>query len=478
MKRNNLWWSVGLLLSLAGLARADVRLPAVIGDNMVLQQSTETPIWGWADANEEVTVKGSWNAESRSIKAGADGKWRVKLPTASAGGPFTITVTAHNTITLENVMLGEVWLCSGQSNMEWTIGPGVGPGLDNSAEEIKNAQYPQIRLFKVDRTRADKPADNCPAKWQVCSPETIGPTSATAYFFGRRLYQELNVPIGLLESSWGGTEVELWMSEPAMRQISDLVATMDRTGDKPAHSVLYNGMIAPLIPYAIRGAIWYQGESNVIRARQYRTSFPAMIQNWRRDWGQGDFPFYFVQIAPFDYRRLGDAWADRSPELREAQCLSLSVPNTGMAVVSDTATDVKNIHPGNKQEAGARLALWALAKTYGQSKLVYSGPIYKEMKVEGDKIRIRFDHVGGGMVAKGESLTDFVIAGTDRKFVPAQARIDGDTVVVSSPEVAEPVAVRFGWSDIAVPNLFNKEGLPASPFRTDDWPGLTDETKW
>ncbi len=357
-------------------------------------------------------------------------------------------------------MVGEVWVCSGQSNMEMGVG-----GCNRGREEIAAANYPDLRLFKVAQAKASQPAADLHGAWAPCGPDNVGGFSAVAYFFGRRLHQELDVPVGLIDTSWGGTPAEFWTSRKTLSETPGLGPLAQ--GES---SCLYNGMIAPLVPYAIRGAIWYQGESNVDRAYQYRTLLPAMIANWRADWGQGSFPFGIVQLAPFRYGGQNPA---NCAELWEAQLMTAqSVPDTGLAVTTDIG-DPKNIHPKNKQEVGRRLALWALAKVYGRS-LAYSGPIYQSMAVEGDKIRLRFDHAGGGLAAAdGKPLTDFAIAGADQKFVPATAAIDGQTIVVRAGEVAHPVAVRYAWRDDAAPNLANKAGLPASPFRTDQWKGAT-----
>ena len=447
------------------VALSAVKLPAVIGDNMVLQRDMPVPIWGSADKGEDVTV--TLAGQILSAKAGDDGRWKVVLAKLSVGQPLEMTVkgSSGNTITLKNILVGEVWVCSGQSNME------MGIGMCNKAqEEIAAANYPEIRLFKVVKAKAAQPAVDAKGAWTPCTSQSVaadgwGGFSAAAYYFGRHLHKELKVPVGLIDTSWGGTPAEFWTSRKVLE--ADPAIKPLAAGES---SCLYNGMIAPLIPYAIRGAIWYQGESNLSRAYQYRTLLPAMIANWRTDWGQGDFPFGIVQLAPFRYGGQNPAnWA----ELCEAQRMTLDrSPNTGMAVTVDIG-DVKDIHPKNKQDVGRRLALWALAKSYGQN-LVYSGPIYKSMTVEGNKIRLQFDHVGSGLIASdGKPLTYFTIAGVDQKFVPATAVIDGNSVVVSSDQVAQPAAVRFAWVDDTSPNFANKEGLPASPFRTDAWKGVT-----
>jgi sialate O-acetylesterase len=639
-----------LLLIAVSPLLADVRLPSIIGDDMVLQQNTDVPIWGWSNPGEAVVVQVSWLTSPVTAKADQQGTWTINLKTPQAGGPHTITIKGENTVILKNVMVGEVWICAGQSNMEMGIG-----AVDNSEQEIKAANYPNIRLFRFKRIISAEPVRQTDGKWYLCSPENISSQgdwagfSAAGYFFGREIHKDLNVPIGLIQVAWGGTPAEAWMSketllldpdfEPIAKKIpqnyspeeirkseqeqeqwfkrlnaSDpgekagwmnpdmneqgwktmqLPQTWESTGlwldgvvwfrknvtipsawvgkelildlgpiddkdttwvngkevgqtnswnanreyripsslisseknviavrvfdsggqggiygaanqlklypaggsaekdislagdwlykvsidpgtkpelkgqnpNKP--TVLYNGMVTPLIPYGIRGVVWYQGESNCERAFQYRKLFPALINNWRTVWKQGDFPFYYVQIAPFNswYKPFECA------ELCEAQLMALSVPNTGMAVTSDIG-NLSDVHPKNKQDVGKRLALWALAKTYGHD-IVYSGPLYKSMRVEDDKIRIFFNYSDGGLMIKGTRLTCFTIAGSDRKFVEAQAVIDGNTVVVSSDKVKQPVAVRFAWSNTDEPNLFNKAGLPASLFRTDDWPGVT-----
>jgi len=499
--------SLVVVLVCAAASFADVKLPAAISDNMVLQQGMKVSIWGWAEPGEKVAVGGNWQSLGWHTTADKDGRWMVKIKPPKAGGPYKMTINGKNTITIKNILVGEVWVCSGQSNMERSVKRSA-----NAEQEIVSANYPNIRLFAVRKTIADSPQTDCSGNWSSCSPETVADFSAAAYFFGRELHSRLGVGVGLIQTCWGGTPAEAWTrhevlaSDPELKPIVDrfdeawgnyLKAINDYTQeliswlsaaekahveggqipgepDKPRSpsgprtpSRLYNAMIAPLVPYGIRGAIWYQGESNTGRAWQYRKLFPAMIENWRNDWGQGDFPFYYVQIAPFKYGKefIG-------VELREAQLKALSVPNTGMAVITDIG-NINDIHPKNKQDVGKRLALWAMAKTYGREEIVCSGPIYKSMKIEGDKIRLFFDYVDGGLVAKGGPLTHFTIAGEDRKFVEANARIDGDTIVVSSDKVKNPVAARFAWSNAAVPNLFNKARLPASSFRTDDWPGVT-----
>ena len=458
----------------ASVAVAAVKLPAIIGDNMVLERGQTVPIWGWADKGEEVTVTVA--GQTVSTKAGDDGRWQVKLAKLDASQPLEMTIkgSSGNTITLKNILVGEVWVGSGQSNMALPV-----KECRDAAKEIAAAKYPNIRLFTVSLKKAAEPQTDCDGKWVECSPATVPDFSGTAYYFGRQLHKDLKVPVGLIHTSWGGTPAQFWTSRKALEANPALKKYVG--GES---STLYNAMIAPLIPYAIRGAIWYQGEANVWEAYLYRTLFPAMIADWRAAWGQGDFPFGFVQIAPFaGYSSDWGLSPAACAELWEAQAMTLKLsPNTGMAVTVDIADndlihpknkDYRGIHPTNKQDVGRRLALWALAKVYG-GDLVYSGPMYKSMAVEGNKIRLQFDHVGGGLVAAdGKPLTHFTIAGADQKFVPAVAEIDGDAVVVHADAVAQPAAVRYAWQDDATPNLANKDGLPASPFRTDTWKGVT-----
>jgi sialate O-acetylesterase len=458
---------LSLAITLIGLAggvpvSAAVTLPHLFSDNMVIQRDKPVPVWGWADQGEEVAV--TLGTESRSTKAGDDGRWKVLLPPCKAGGPLEMTVkgSSGSTQSVKNVLVGEVWVCSGQSNMEKPIGihPGQKP-CPKYEQEIAGADYPEIRLLEVPPKGSSQPVEDAKVEWLVCSPKTIlvkrgggHGFSACAYFFGRELYKELKVPIGLISANVSGTRCEPWT--PSIN-------------DGRHNPVLYNGLIHPLVPYAIRGVIWYQGESNMGDGMSYYPKMRELIEGWRKAWDQGDFPFYFVQLPPY---RAGAGL----PLIREAQRATLAVPNTGMAVTIDIGS-YPDCHCPNKQDVGKRLALWALAKDYGRKDLVYSGPLYKSMTVEGNKIRVQFDHkirvqfdhIGGGLATRdgAEDLTCFEIAGADKKFVGATARIDGSSVVVSSPEVPQPVAVRFAWDEKDVPNLMNKERLPATTFSSE-----------
>lgn len=462
-----------------------LRLSGMFADQMVFQRQSNAPIWGTADPEAIVSVTPSWSNETVQVIADSQGKWKAKIKTPSAGGPFQVRITSGDqTLQLNDVLVGEVWICSGQSNMQWKM---RGFGVDHFKEDVVRAKYPQIRFCDVPQMLALEGQDDVQAKWTTCSPQTVLNFSAVGYFFGSRLHQELDVPIGLISTNWGGSSAEAWVSPEVLKEhfpeFDELFATNAKLADEVGitfgrgqktprglnqrnPSVLYNSMIRPLIPFSFRGVIWYQGESNVKQPEQYRTLFPALIRDWRSRWGAGDFPFYFVQIAPFAYKQEPISAA----YLREAQLMSLSEPNTGMVVTMDIG-DPNNIHPKNKKPVGERLAGLALARDYGRQDLVDSGPLFQRSEVEGASIRLHFKHVGGGLsTTDGKAPSHFVIAGADQTFVAADAEIDGDSIVVHSDAVAKPVAVRYGWGSGDTPNLSNQDGLPASSFRTDDWP--------
>jgi sialate O-acetylesterase len=494
MFRKILCLGAALLLAPA-LARADVKPHALCTDGMVLQQKSKVKIWGTADKGEKVSV--SFRDHTASAVADAHGTWIVVLESGPAGGPFPMTIKGNNTLDYKDVYVGEVWVCSGQSNMQWSV-QACSQAEKDEVEKTEPNQ--QLRLFHVPRVAEPNPVDDISANWTAAEPKTITPFSATAYFFGRDLQQALKVPVGLIHTSWGGTRAEAWTSR-AVLDHHPVYKGEAPAGDKPGQnvaSVLYNGMIHPLLNYRIKGAIWYQGESNAGKAHAYRELFPMMIENWRKDWGQGDFSFYFVQLAPWLQapKEPGEStWA----ELREAQTMTLKLPHTGMAVITDLGHEM-DIHPTPKRPVGERLSLAARAQTYGE-KVVYSGPMYKAVKFDGNKAIISFDHVGHGLVAKemeptdvrtnkktgqsgaawrvkegskeGAELLGFTVCGSDKKFHNAKAEIVQNQVVVSCEAVSQPVAVRYGWADHPIVNLFNREGLPASPFRTDDFPGIT-----
>ncbi|MHA6247468.1 sialate O-acetylesterase [Pontibacter sp. CAU 1760] len=451
-----------LLLGIAPLAKA-VTVPSIFGSHMVLQQNAEITVWGSGKTGEEVTVTGSWDNKAITTKASNQARWQVKLNTPAAGGPYTVTIKGYNTIVLEDVLIGEVWLCSGQSNMEWS----AAAGIEHAEEEVVKADHPEIRFFSVAHQTADGPQLDVQGEWVVSTPETMKQFSAVGYFFGREVQQELNVPVGLINSSWGGTPGEVWMNPQTIAQDPVLKAAAAKQQEVPwgpsQPGKAYHAMIAPLAPFRIAGALWYQGESNTGTPEAYETLLPTLIKNWRSDWGY-EFPFYFVQIAPYkDYGPQAGAI------LRDSQRKSLQTPQTGMVVVSDIGNN-DDIHPRNKIDVGKRLANLALNKTYGKTDRPASGPLYQAMQVKGNKAIISFDHADKGLEVKGKSLQNFEVAGADRKFVKAQAKIVGNKVVVQAKGVREPAAVRFEWSNTVTPTLFNKAGLPASSFRTDSWP--------
>ena len=464
----------------ADVARADVKLPAVIGDHMVLQQGIELPFWGWAESGEQVSVTVA--GKMTTTTANADGRWSLRHPPVYKFGPVDVSVIGKNAIVLKNAIVGDVWICSGQSNMEWRVLESAG-----AKDEVASANLPTMRLFHVDRQTALEPQADVEGRWVECSPESVEEFSAVGFFFGRELHAKLNRPVGLIQVAYAFCAAESWVSDATLRADPIYQSILEKTAaanrdpsqvNTPNRaSVLYNGVIAPLQPFAIKGAIYYQGEQNAARAHQFRTLFPALIDDWRQTWGQGDFPFLFVQLPNYltDKNKPdhpaepeSSAWA----ELRDAQRITLATPNTGMAVTIDIG-DARDIHPKNKLEVGRRLARQALSAAYGLPILA-SGPLYRSMTISGHEAHLQFFHVGSGLMARGDHLKGFSIAGHDQKFVWAKASIVGNKVVVSSEHVAQPVAVRYAWADNPDCNLFNKEGLPASPFRTDDWPGVTN----
>jgi len=486
MKKLVLFLSATILVFAVSTAVADVKLPALIGDHMVLQRDMSNTLWGWADAGEEIRV--TFNGQTKTTKADDAGKWSLKLDPIPVGGPFEMTITGKNTIRLSNILVGDVWVCSGQSNMQWSVRASADP--DN---EIANANYPKIRLITVPNVSSSTPKEDFNGNWVECSPATIANFSAVAYSFGRKIHQEKDIPIGLIHSSWGGSSCETWIDARVVAQYRDYDEIMKRKaaaeverpegGGNQHAGYLYNGMIVPIKNYGIKGAIWYQGETNAGRAYQYRTLFPLMIQHWREEWGQGDFPFYFVQLANFmavKDQPSESAWA----ELREAQSMTAqSLRNTGEAITIDIG-EADDIHPRNKQDVGLRLALLALARDYRSPSdrllIVSEGPRFQSMKIEGNKaiISYRLFTANGLKTKDGGPVNGFAIAGADRKFHWAEARIvEGNRVELTSPNVAHPVAVRYAWADNPVCNLFNGADLPAGPFRTDLWPGVTINNK-
>lgn len=523
MKKNFLL--LVFILTLGFNLRAELKLPAIFGDHMVLQQNQSDPVWGWDAPGTKITV--SFAGQNYSTVAGADGKWSVKLaPVPANATPQTLTVTGSTQRELQDVLIGEVWLCSGQSNMEMGVGM-----VQDGAKEIAAANFPNIRLMMVPNLWRPQPEADMAGTWKICSPENIAAGgwsgfSAAGYFFGRELHRKLNVPVGLIDADWGGTRIESWTppegfaAVPALSSLnlavqlgdprspahkqkleqfldetekwltsartaltdSALVPTMPAYPQEllPPHDLqnstaLYNGMIHPVQPFGIRGAIWYQGEANNGEGMLYTEKMKALVGGWRQLWGEGDFPFYFVQIAPFNYgnnpEQLSELWEGQTAAAKE-------IPNAGMAVINDIG-NLQDIHPKNKQEVGRRLALLALAQTYGQKDVVSSGPTFQSLSIEGGTLRVRFDHADGGLASRdGQSLNWFeIIDADDGGFVKAEARIDGASVVLSSPTVRHPAAMRFAWHQLAEPNLMNGAGLPAGAFRAGnipkrDWLGM------
>ena len=471
---------LGVLLALPLAVQAEVKLPAIFGDNMVLQARQSVPVWGWAAPGGVVTV--TFAGETESTHAAADGQWLVKLGKLPVSfTPQSLVVSDGDTVTLTNILVGEVWLASGQSNMEKPIGkqPGQVPCF-NAVQELATAEFPNIRIFKVEKILSATPQEDFPKSkyrsWQPCSSNALNSISfsAAAYFFGREIYTNLNVPVGLIESSWGGTKIEPWTSPVGFASIpslADLANPVIATNKIPntTPTVLYNAMIAPIAGFAIRGALWYQGESNLGNTN-YDVMMAALIGGWRQIWHEGDFPFYFVQIAPYKYdKNLANYSADTDPlpgfwvqQSRAAR----NIKHTGMVVTTDLVDDLNNIHPRDKQTVGHRLALLALAHTYDK-EVESDSPAFAKMKIKGGTAVLKFKHAEGGFASKdGQPLTWFAIAGADSKFVPAEAKIVGDTVEVSAASVPQPVAVRFAWGQLAQPNLVNGAGLPVEPFST------------
>ncbi len=502
-----------------GSALAHLKLPSVFSDHMVLQRDREVPVWGTGDAGETVTVK--FAGQTKKTTADQEGNWKVMLdamPTSAEGR--TLKVSGTSEVAVEDVLVGEVWICSGQSNMQWTVRQSANP-----EQEAANSNYPLIRQFAVPRVTGRRPQADCDGQWFVASPETVPNFTAVGYYFGRELHRELKIPIGLINTSWGGTRAEAWTSRNGLKKnpkAKPILNAWDAAADKfdpaaakekyetalanwkektkklreegkrtgrppqpPRHprdsqhcaSALYNGMIHPLVPYGIRGAIWYQGESNQGRAKQYRAILPGLIRDWRSKWKQGAFPFYFVQLANFRQPATEPGTDNEWAELQEAQLMTMqTVPKTGMAIINDMGA-AKDIHPKNKQDVGERLARWALVRDYEQKGIVISGPVYKEHKIKGDKVSVEFLYGGKKLKSRdGEPLKWFEIAGEDKVWHWADAEIDGASVIVSSPDVPNPVAVRYAWTANPVDaNLVNRAGLPASLFRTDNWDRVTKD---
>ena len=452
------------LLFLANLLFAQFRLPSVIGSNMVLQQKSSVALWGWCGPSQKIIVTTSWNQRTDSVMGTRDAKWKIMVPTPAAGGPYSVTIKAGRDITtLTNVMIGEVWVCSGQSNMEYNS---FYQGSTDIQPELKNAPNNNIHFFLEPRYTAMYPQDDCKAQWTVADSNTLKSFSEVAYFFAKKLNSEMNVPIGLIEAAWGGTPAETWTPAEVVNRDAELKESAHKQNPSngwpywPGYT--YNAMIAPVTNYNIAGALWYQGEGNSIAPNTYAKLLTSMIKSWRSAWDK-NFPFYLVQIAPFTYGSYSGSL------IQEQQARVLSLENTGMVVTTDLVPDTTNIHPPLKRIVGDRLAAWALAKTYNKSGIAYASPMYKSMSVEGNKATITFSNAEDGLMMKGNAVTQLYIAGSDQMFYPAIGKISGNKLIVTSEQVKQPVAVRFSFSSAAVGNLFSKSGLPVVPFRTDDW---------
>jgi sialate O-acetylesterase len=479
MKRNDkqlfkIAWILSFLLFLNHSTFATVKLGALFTDHMVLQQQSKVALWGWSKPNSKVKITTSWNKVISVASADANGKWRIKVSTPVAGGPFEITFDDGQLLKLRDILIGEVWFCGGQSNMEMPLKGYKGQPILGSNEAILKSTNSKIRVYTVPRwSITEKQENSKESAWKLANPENIANFSATAYFFGRMLQENLNVPIGLINDSYGGSTIEAWMSAEDLKAFPEVKVPLKTDTIKEVSrtpTTLYNGMLHPVIGYGIKGAIWYQGESNYERPDRYEDLFPAMVSNWRKAWDNGDFPFYYMQIAPFTYNFV----AQPSPKLnsaylRDAQRKSLAkIPNAGMAVIMDIGEE-RQIHPAHKSEGATRLAYLALSKTYGVKGIIGTSPAYESLTIAKDKAVLKFSDSPNGLTSFGKELTKFEIAGADQKFYPAKAAINGSSVTVSASEVKVPVAVRYAFKDFVVGDLFGTEGFPVSSFRTDNW---------
>jgi len=503
--------SIAILVGALQFASADVKLPAIISDRMVVQQDVLIPIWGWADPGEQVTVE--LGGQVKTTVADAKGKWMVKLPKLKAAEGLTLVVKGKNKLSVNDVLVGEVWICSGQSNMAMTVNR-----CKDFDKEKAEAKFPQLRMFTLERSSKAEPQEDCKGRWELTTPENIAFFSATAYFFGREIHQQMKVPVGLINTSWGGTSIEAWTSMEAQSKLKEYGAISEswvkltekpydekaamaqynkqmearkesvkkakaagkaapRAPQKPTDprlnqnypANLYNGMIAPLVPYAVRGGIWYQGENNANKsfANIYALQMETMVKDWRTRFGL-DFPFAWVQLPDFRAPQKDVVEPSGWVTVREEMLNALKIPKTGMAITLGLGEET-DIHPKNKQDVGKRLAMWALADVYKQKGVASSGPLPASDKVKGSEVVISFKHTDGGLKAQGNELRGFAIAGEDKVWKWGQARIEGDKVIVSHPDIKKPVAVRYAWAANPVFSLYNGAGIPATPFRTDDW---------
>ena len=450
-------------LSVGATAWSKVRLPNIIGSHMVLQQKSKVKLWGWAAASESITIKTTWDTTTYKVIATNGANWETEINTPAAGGSYTITIEGENKIILEDVLIGEVWVCSGQSNMEWS----GDQDLKESIDEAPKANQPEIRLFYVNKSTSLYPQDNVEGKWVVCSPESMIHFSAIGCFFGKKINSSIKTPVGLINSNWGGTPAETWTPAYVIEKDPIIKKGAESLGQYawwPSNTAIaYNAMIAPLTKFSISGVLWYQGESNVSSYYSYEQLFTGMIDAWRAAWNK-NFPFYFVQIAPYTYgNNINGAL------LRETQTKASKHPNTAMVVVSDLVPDTTNIHPTLKIEVANRLANIALKHIYNQNIGVVNGPLYESLQIEKDKVTLSFSNIGSGLMCKDKELSHFEIAGADHLFLPGTAKIIGDKIIVSNKNIKSPVAVRYAFNNTAIGNVFNKEGLPLNLFRTDNW---------
>ena len=456
---------------------AKIKLPALFSDNMMLQQKANSPMWGWAEKNGNLTIKTSWNSKLYKVKADNQGKWKVDLQTPVAGGPFTIEVTeGTEKIIIKNVLIGEVWLCSGQSNMEMPLKGFQGQPVINGNEIIVRSTNINIRLITVPRATVLEPLTDFEGKWEVASPKTTSNFSATAWYFGSLLQEVLDVPVGLIHVSYGGSSMEAWMNQEMLKDFASakIPTTKEELAKDPNRvpTTLFNGMLSPVIGYGIKGCIWYQGESNYERAAEYKDLMKKMVSSWRTLWKQGDFPFYYAQIAPFNYASFHPKdYLDKynSAYLREAQLkASKEIPNSAMAVLMDIGEE-NSIHPMDKEKGGSRLAYLALARTYGIEGFEFESPKYKSMEIKDNSVTVSFDDVANGITSYDKEVSGFELAGADKIFYPAKTVVRRKSVILTSDKVAKPVAVRYLFKDFAKAELFSAGGLPVSSFRTDEW---------
>ncbi|MFC5283536.1 sialate O-acetylesterase [Pedobacter alpinus] len=465
-----------LFLFIAAQSIAQVKMASIFTNNLVLQQEAKVPIWGWTKPGENVSVLTSWNKQNYNTKADENGKFKVYVNTPKAGGPYEITIKDKKSLTISNILIGEVWILGGQSNMEMTLKGMPSQPVLGANEAILRSKNPNIRLYVIPRAREFNEKENSkPSSWKSAEPESVANFSAAGYFFGNLVQESLNVPIGLINVNYGGSNVEAWMSRKDLKEFNGIelpkVADSATVNNRSA-TALYNGMLHPIIGYGIKGALFYQGESNYDRPDQYETLFPAMVKEWRTKWQQGDFPFYYVQIAPFDYRILpphNSGGKYNSAYLRDAQRKALDkIPNSGMVSLIDLG-EKTSIHPMHKKECGERLAFMALGKTYGIKGIAYEAPTYDAITVEGSTVTIKFKNAKMGLTSYSKEMVNFEIAGKDQIFHPAKAKISRDIILLSSPEVKEPIAVRYAFSDFVVGDLFSTDGLAISSFRTDNF---------